>query len=79
MITTHQRSETLAERKSRMNALLSKLPRWGEGEPIAFFCECADESCYQAVWLTCREYDLGRTRSGRAAVIDGHPTQASLG
>lgn len=32
----------------------------GPAEPIAFFCECDDPSCYQAVWLRLGEYDALR-------------------
>ena len=82
MIQTAAVIETPAELKRRVNEELrgdGVVPRWGEAERIAFFCECASETCYQAVWLTCREYDLARARPGWVALIDGHRVQASLG
>jgi len=79
MIETVAAIETPAELKRRVNELLCGLPRWDEAERIAFFCECASEACCQAVWLTSREYDLARARSGWMALIDGHPVQPSLG
>ncbi len=41
-------------------------------ERIAFFCECADASCYQAVWLTCAEYDEARADPEWLALVGGH-------
>jgi hypothetical protein len=79
MIETTAGTETPAERKRRVNNVLCGLPRRREAERIAFFCECEREGCCQAVWLTSREYDLVRVRSGWGAVIDGHRVQAGLG
>ncbi len=31
--------------------------------PIAFFCECGDPTCSEAVWLTGAEYDRARSDS----------------
>ena len=33
------------------------LEHWPKDEPIAFFCECADEHCHQSVWLAPQDYD----------------------
>jgi hypothetical protein len=29
-------------------------------EPIAFFCECPSNDCFQTVWLSGLDYELGR-------------------
>jgi hypothetical protein len=82
MIETAAAIETPVELKRRVNEELRGdrvVPRWSEAERIAFFCECASETCYQADWLTCRDYDLARARPGWAALIDGHRGQVSSG
>lgn len=44
----------------------------GDPEPIAFFCECRDARCYQAVWLTGPAYDEARADPGWFALVAGH-------
>jgi hypothetical protein len=39
---------------------------------VAFFCECDDSRCYQAVWLTVDAYDGARTDPAWEAVIGEH-------
>ena len=41
-------------------------------EPIAFFCECGDQRCYRAVWLTGPAYDQARAAPEWLALVPGH-------
>ena len=41
-------------------------------EPIAFICECADETCVERVPLTKGQYDDIRAIPARFAVVPGH-------
>ena len=41
-------------------------------EPIAFVCECADETCVERVPLTVQQYDDIRAIPARFAVVPGH-------
>ena len=43
-----------------------------DDEPIAFFCECGDERCYQVVWLTGPGYDQARAAPEWLALVPGH-------
>ena len=45
---------------------------WPDGQPIPFFCECADLDCYRLVWLRREQLDRGRARPGWGAVAPGH-------
>jgi len=51
------------------------LRRRGDSELIAFFCECRNASCYQAVWLTGSAYDEARSNPGWAALVPGHEAE----
>jgi hypothetical protein len=42
------------------------------GKPIAFFCECDRDDCYQAAWLACDEYERNLQRDGWRALSDIH-------
>jgi hypothetical protein len=67
---------TPAERRQTVNDLMRDgLRHLGDRERIAFFCECGDASCYQAVWLTGSEYDRSRPRSGWTALFPGHASE----
>lgn len=45
----------------------------GQGaEPIAFICECADETCVERVDLTFQQYDEIRAIPVRFVVVPGH-------
>lgn len=41
-------------------------------EPLAFVCECADETCVERVNLTTRQYDDVRAIPLRFVVVPGH-------
>ena len=40
-------------------------------EYVPFFCECADDDCYQPLWLTPGEYDR-LTGSNAFGIAPGH-------
>jgi hypothetical protein len=41
-------------------------------KPVAFFCECDRDDCYQAAWLTCAEYERNLEQPGWRALGDIH-------
>jgi hypothetical protein len=41
-------------------------------EPIAFFCECDRDSCYQSAWLTSADYERSMRLYGWRALSDVH-------
>jgi hypothetical protein len=43
-----------------------------ENEPLAFVCECADETCVERVELTILQYDDIRAILARFVVVPGH-------
>ena len=43
-----------------------------EGEPVAFICECADETCVEKVQLSVEQYDELRALPARFVVVPGH-------
>jgi hypothetical protein len=49
----------------------------GDFEPIAFFCECSDESCYQAVWLSGPDYERACEDPDWVALVTGHASHAT--
>lgn len=42
------------------------------GNPVAFFCECDRDDCYQAAWLTCDDYERYLAVDGWRALSDLH-------
>lgn len=48
------------------------LDNGGRTEPIAFFCECADDCCYRPVWLTPADYERGRLEPHWTALAAEH-------
>jgi hypothetical protein len=44
----------------------------GDAEPMAFVCECADETCVERVSMTSSQYDELRAIPARFVVIPGH-------
>lgn len=57
----------------RVNDLIWEgLHEGGRTEPVAFFCECAQEGCYRPVWMTPLEYEQSRPRPDWAAVAPSH-------
>lgn len=62
-----------SERMRQVNdAMWEGLSSGSYSEPIAFFCECADPGCYQAVWLTSEEYASARVDPVWIALQAGH-------
>lgn len=57
--------------KRQVNDLMRASLEKFSGE-IAFFCECAEEGCYQAVWLTTAAYDQARADPAWVALLPGH-------
>lgn len=55
--------------KRRTNHLLRSSAVEGDA-PLPYFCECADDSCMRAVWLTPHEYDEARRESD--AIVASH-------
>ena len=43
-----------------------------ETEPVAFICECSDETCVERVSLTVDQYDEMRALPARFVVMPGH-------
>lgn len=64
----------------RVNEMIREsLAAGGYPDRIAFFCECADPSCYQPVWLTVAGYERARA-DARVIVAPGHaPSHAQRG
>jgi redox-regulated HSP33 family molecular chaperone len=47
--------------KRRMNELIHEsLSNHLDTQPIAFFCECSSEKCFETVWRTAYEYSADR-------------------
>ncbi|HUZ81883.1 MAG TPA: LuxR C-terminal-related transcriptional regulator [Gaiellaceae bacterium] len=64
--------------KRLVNELMRDGLRIGvDTEPIAFFCECANEDCYQAIWLSASEYDRARADPRWEALIGDHRANAA--
>jgi hypothetical protein len=64
--------------KRQVNEIMQDTLRGhGDVHPIAFFCECDGERCYQAVWLTGSEYDRARADPQWAALIPDHREEAA--
>jgi hypothetical protein len=62
----------------RVNDLIwESLDHGGRPEPVAFFCECAQEGCYLPVWLTPVEYEQSRRRPVWLSVSPSHPEAAT--
>jgi len=66
--------------KRRVNELifesLAAYPRDGE---IAFFCECASETCFETVWLSLDDYETGRINPRWLVIRAGHRRQTAVG
>ena len=63
-----------AQAKRVANDLMHRSLRRREETPIAFFCECPDDACFRAVWLTVSEYARARADSSWVALSDEHST-----
>ncbi|MBW8741177.1 MAG: hypothetical protein ACJ747_05115 [Gaiellaceae bacterium] len=59
--------------KRRLNELIHEsLTEETEPRPIAFFCECDTERCFEAVWLSPAEYENRRAGDGSNVLALGH-------
>jgi hypothetical protein len=68
-----QAREGCIEAKRHVNdAIRETLGQFRDDEPIPFFCECGDERCCRAVWLTAPEYDGAREEPARLALFADH-------
>ena len=47
-----------------------------DSEPIAFFCECADASCYSPMWMTAATFDRTTDTAVGWLLLDGHKPSA---
>jgi hypothetical protein len=45
-------------------------------DPIAFFCECRDPTCYAAVWMSAAAFDAEVTGSTTWLLSEGHEPSA---
>ena len=62
----------------RVNDLIwESLEHGGRADPVAFFCECAQEGCYRAVWLTRGEYEQSRRQADWLALAPKHREAAT--
>jgi hypothetical protein len=62
-----------ASHKRRVNDLIHEsLGEHLRSQPIAFFCECGSEQCFDTVWLSAREYEIGRVGADWAVRAPGH-------
>ena len=66
-------SEGLIVTKRQVNEVIREaLGHFRHDEPIAFFCECGNERCYKAVWLSGRAYDHARAVPEWLPLVRGH-------
>jgi hypothetical protein len=56
----------------RIRELGSRFDDAQHAEPLAFICECADETCVERVHLTPQQYDDVRAIPVRFVVVPGH-------
>jgi hypothetical protein len=62
----------------RVNELISEsLVNGGRAEPVAFFCECVDPSCYRTVWLTPAAFEEEERDPEWRAVASEHGATAA--
>ena len=73
-----RRKERIAESQAMFRVVNERVTAWPErqaapaAEQLMFYCECADEHCFERVYLTAREYEAIRADSSRFAVVEGH-------
>jgi redox-regulated HSP33 family molecular chaperone len=59
--------------KRRMNELIHEsLSEHVESQPIAFFCECPSEHCFETVWQTAEEYEAVHRHTRASLLAPGH-------
>ena len=52
-----------------LRTLLEKLP---DSDSVAFFCECQNQGCYAAVWMSVSAFDAAVTRNTSWLLSEGH-------
>ena len=73
-----QREVRIAKNQAMFRAVNERITAWPErqeapaADMLMFYCECADEHCFERVYLTAREYEEICADSSRFAVADGH-------
>jgi hypothetical protein len=73
-----RRTARIARNQSMFRVVNERVAAWPErqaapvGQKLMFYCECADEKCFERVWLTVPEYEAIRADSTRFAVVVGH-------
>jgi redox-regulated HSP33 family molecular chaperone len=56
-----------------MNELIHEsLSEHVESQPIAFFCECPSERCFETVWRTVEEYKAVHHDPRASLLVSGH-------
>ena len=72
------RTTRIAKNQAMFRAVNERITAWPErqaapaGDKLMFYCECADQHCFERVYLTAREYEAIRADSTRFAVAHGH-------
>ena len=56
----------------QVNEMMSESLVLRDSSTIAFFCECADSTCYEPVWLSRVEFETAKLDPAWAALIEGH-------
>jgi hypothetical protein len=73
-----RRIARIARNQSMFRAVNERVTGWPErqaapaAQKLMFYCECADQKCFDRVWLTAAEYETIRAHSTRFAVVTGH-------
>src|SRR4051812_39751408 len=68
----------IAKNQAIFRVINERITAWPErqaapaAEKLVFYCECADQHCFDHVHLTAREYEAIRADSTRFAVVAGH-------
>jgi hypothetical protein len=72
------RTVRIAKNQAMFRVVNERVTAWPERqaapatEKLMFYCECADQKCFERVYLTPPEYEAIRADSTRFAVADGH-------
>jgi hypothetical protein len=73
-----RRATRIANEQAMFRVVNERVTAWPErheapaAERLMFYCECADPSCFDRVFLTADEYEAIRADSTRFAVVTGH-------
>ena len=71
----HARRDSNLMRSVNTN-LRSRSETLSEAEPIAFFCECAQGSCYAPIWMSAERFDDKLTAEPGWLLHEGHAPSA---